>query len=569
MARTSRNRISAVLDIPKMKVFSTGVYVRLSVVDGSKTDSDSIKNQEAMLLRFVEKDPSLSLYSVYTDNGETGVNFQRDSFERLLDDIRSGKVDCVIVKDLSRFGRNYIEAGEYLEKIFPYLGIRFIAVNDGYDSLDPAACDVLSMHLKNLVNDVYARDISGKIGPVLRERQERGEFIGAWAAYGYLKSREDKHRIVIDDETAPVVRDIFHWRLQGLGCQAICRKLTERNIPSPGKYRYAKGLVKDERWAKVPWRVVTIKGILRNEVYLGHMVQGRKRQSLFHGETQTFVPKEKWIVVRDTHEPIIDRNTFDAVQRLNRQKSEEYRSSLKRFSEVANTENILKGLVYCGDCGTKLVRYKNVRENRHKKPRFHVWYTYICPVHSGDISRCSFFSIPERDLLETVFRAIQVQFLTALDMEKLICPVGQRRIDKIRKQQIQRQTDHARDGLVRISRMGESLYEDYLEKRMSGRDYLYAQNRCKEQEAELNALLDELTAQERKIRDTMTDENPWIQVFPGFREAPRFTRRMVAELVDKVIVHSGTAVTVQLRFQDQYELLARGLSSESEEAANE
>lgn len=243
MARKSRFR-APVQEKPKLRVYSTGAYVRLSVLDGPQCDSDSIENQEALVRAYVESDPSLSLFSVYSDNGETGVDFERDDFERLLDDIRAGKVDCVIVKDLSRFGRNYIEAGEYLEKIFPFMGVRFIAVNDGYDSIDPAASDSLSMHLKNLVNDVYARDISQKICPVLQEKQERGEFIGNWAAYGYLKSAEDKHRLVVDEETAPVVRDIFQWRLIGMDYQEIAKRLTELGIPSPSRYRFEKGMVK-------------------------------------------------------------------------------------------------------------------------------------------------------------------------------------------------------------------------------------------------------------------------------------------------------------------------------------
>lgn len=254
------------------RIYKVGLYVRLSVLDSGKKDSDTVESQEDILRKFIEGKSEFSLVSVYVDNGQTGVNFDRDEFERLLSDVRSGKVDCIIVKDLSRFGRNYIEAGEYLEKVFPFLGVRFIAVNDGYDSLDPAASAGLSLHLKNLVNDVYARDISAKISPVLRGKQERGEFIGAWAAYGYLKSPEDKHRIVIDPQTAPVVRDMFAWRVSGLSYQNIARRLTERHILSPSQYRYQIGIMKNPKFADVPWKITTVKNILENEVYLGHMV---------------------------------------------------------------------------------------------------------------------------------------------------------------------------------------------------------------------------------------------------------------------------------------------------------
>ena len=344
MARKSRFR-APVQEKPKLRVYSTGAYVRLSVLDGPQCDSDSIENQEALVRAYVESDPSLSLFSVYSDNGETGVDFERDDFERLLDDIRAGKVDCVIVKDLSRFGRNYIEAGEYLEKIFPFMGVRFIAVNDGYDSIDPAASDSLSMHLKNLVNDVYARDISQKICPVLQEKQERGEFIGNWAAYGYLKSAEDKHRLVVDEETAPVVRDIFQWRLIGMDYQEIAKRLTELGIPSPSRYRFEKGMVKSKRFAASVWTGQVIKNMVRSEVYLGHVVQGKTRKALWKGQKRTTQPREKWTVVKNTHEAIIDRQTFDEVQRMAEQDKQTFDDRQGAFPEIINPENILKGLV--------------------------------------------------------------------------------------------------------------------------------------------------------------------------------------------------------------------------------
>ena len=323
MARTSRKqhkRFSGGMGKPRKgtglqtameKVCQTALYVRLSVLDSGKKDSDTVETQEALLRQFLEGKPCFSIFDVYVDNGETGVDFKRDGFERLMEDVRAGRIDCIVVKDLSRFGRNYIEAGEYLEKVFPFLGVRFIAVNDGYDSADPASADGLSLHLKNLVNDVYARDISAKISPALRGKQMRGEFIGTWAAYGYIKSREDKHKIVVDPNTAPVVRDMFAWRLEGTSYQKIARRLTEQGIPSPGQYWYMQGIVKDRRFADSPWRTETVKQILANEVYLGHMVQGRKRESLFQGQKQKFLPREEWFIVRNTHEAVIDQKTFD------------------------------------------------------------------------------------------------------------------------------------------------------------------------------------------------------------------------------------------------------------------
>lgn len=559
MARKSKFRQSAVTLSPNLRVYQVGAYVRLSVLDGHRENSDSIENQEALLRTYIANDPSLSLYCVYSDNGETGVNFERDDFERLLDDIRMGNVDCVIVKDLSRFGRNYIEAGEYLEKIFPFMGVRFIAVNDGYDSLDPSTYDSLAINLKNLVNDVYARDISQKICPVLRGKQERGEFIGAWAAYGYLKDPEDQHRLIVDEETAPIVRDIFDWRLSGMSYQNITRELNRQGIPSPSRYRFEKGMVKDQRFANTMWKVAVMKSMLSNEVYLGHMVQGRKREALWEGQKQTALPREQWIVVKNTHEPIIGQAVFDGVQKLGEQAARAYYDKQTRFAEVTNTENILKGLVYCGSCDTNLVRYKNVRENKHKEPKFHVWYNYICPVHTAEIDRCSFTSIPETELLEVVFSIIHSQLMTALDMEKLIKGAANKSAVLSKKQQIHQRMEQARTQLNRIARLKESLCDDYLDRLMDEKDYLYAQNRYKEQETELVALLGELSAQEQSMRETQTEENPWLRTFLTFHEEPFLTRKMALELVEKVIVHSKSAVTVKLRFEDEYRRLQEGL----------
>ncbi len=562
MARVSRVRKKEAPAVLRERIYKVALYVRLSVLDSGKKDSDTVETQEALLRRFIQGKPYFMLVSVYIDNGETGVSFKRGEFERLMEDVRAGKIDCIIVKDLSRFGRNYIETGEYLEKIFPFLGIRFIAVNDGYDSSSPSASDSLSLHLKNLVNDVYARDISAKICPVLREKQERGEFIGAWAAYGYVKSKQDKHRILVDRESASVVRDIFKWRLEGLSYQGICRRLTEQNIPSPSQYRYAKGWVQNEKWTDAPWRVQTIKGILCNEVYLGHMVQGRKRESLFHGQRQTPVPKEQWIIVENTHEPIIDRQTFEAVQRLNRQKTEEYRTKQDRFSEIENTENILKGLVYCGDCGTNLVRYKNVRENKHTTPKFHVWYNYICPVHAADLTRCSFLSVSERDLLEAVNSAIKVQVITAMDMNKMLKAFGGKSSAQEEKDRLESQIRRAEEILTRTVRYRERLYDDYADHLMNEQDYIYAQRRYKEQEAAYQQQFEELKLAYQGITEERDEDNPLLNSLLRFQNETELTREMAVELIDKITVYGRESFHISFRFQDEYEQLKSRLSAE-------
>lgn len=568
MARKSRFR-APVQEKPKLRVYSTGAYVRLSVLDGHQCDSDSIENQEALVRAYVESDPSLSLFSVYSDNGETGVDFERDDFERLLDDIRAGKVDCVIVKDLSRFGRNYIEAGEYLEKIFPFMGVRFIAVNDGYDSIDPAASDSLSMHLKNLVNDVYARDISQKICPVLQEKQERGEFIGNWAAYGYLKSAEDKHRLVVDEETAPVVRDIFQWRLIGMDYQEIAKRLTELGIPSPSRYRFEKGMVKSKRFAASVWTGQVIKNMVRSEVYLGHVVQGKTRKALWKGQKRTTQPREKWTVVKNTHEAIIDRQTFDEVQRMAEQDKQTFDDRQGAFPEIINPENILKGLVYCGDCGRKLVRQRRVHESKVKNPGIHVRYFFYCHTHAEDSSRCVGIRVPEDALLETVSQVLRSHFATALDMERLIKSAGRKALALSKKQEILHRIMQAEEQLDRIARLRETLYDDYLDHLMDEHDYLYARNRYIEQEEEQRALLEELESQNAAVMEPGTGEPAWLRALLSIHETSELTRGMVLELIDRIIVYSSSNIAVRLRFEDEYECMKERLFPPMGVAASE
>lgn len=568
MARKSRFR-APVQEKPKLRVYSTGAYVRLSVLDGHQCDSDSIENQEALVRAYVESDPSLSLFSVYSDNGETGVDFERDDFERLLDDIRAGKVDCVIVKDLSRFGRNYIEAGEYLEKIFPFMGVRFIAVNDGYDSIDPAASDSLSIHLKNLVNDVYARDISQKICPVLQEKQERGEFIGNWAAYGYLKSAEDKHRLVVDEETAPVVRDIFQWRLIGMDYQEIAKRLTELGIPSPSRYRFEKGMVKSKRFAASVWTGQVIKNMVRSEVYLGHVVQGKTRKALWKGQKRTTQPREKWTVVKNTHEAIIDRQTFDEVQRMAEQDKQTFDDRQGAFPEIINSENILKGLVYCGDCGRKLVRQRRVHESKVKNPGIHVRYFFYCHTHAEDSSRCVGIRVPEDTLLETVSQVLRSHFATALDMERLIKSAGRKALALSKKQEILHRIMQAEEQLDRIARLRETLYDDYLDHLMDEHDYLYARNRYIEQEEEQRALLEELESQNAAVMEPGTGEPAWLRALLSIHETSELTRGMVLELIDRIIVYSSSNIAVRLRFEDEYECMKERLFPPMGVAASE
>ncbi|MCL2852256.1 MAG: recombinase family protein [Defluviitaleaceae bacterium] len=306
MARKSRRNANELINDnceQDRRTFKTAIYARLSIEDSGKRNSDTIENQVRLVRQFVEGRRDLRLCAVYQDNGYSGTSFDRPKFNEMMKDVRSGEIDCIAVKDLSRFGRSYIEAGDYLEKVFPFLGTRFISVNDGYDNHDySCSLDCLAISLRCLISDVYAKDISKKIRAALRTKQQRGEFIGGFAAFGYLKSQADKHRLIVNAETAPIVKDIFRWKLEGLSNAAIARRLNGLGVLSPGRYLYRRGFVQSGRYASCVWRPETVKDILTNPVYTGCVSQGKRGRS-----------QDEWINVPGMHEAIVDKADFEAV----------------------------------------------------------------------------------------------------------------------------------------------------------------------------------------------------------------------------------------------------------------
>ncbi len=319
MARISRKAIilgqTAEMQI-QTSMYNVAAYVRLSVEDGSsEKHPESIAMQRYLLEAYIEKQPDMKLYQVYCDSGESGTNFERPAFIRMMEDVRKQKVNCIVVKDLSRFGRNYVETGYYLETILPSLKVRFVALNDQYDSQKGECGEELVFSLKNLINDLYAKDISQEIHSALSIKQKKGDFIGSLAPYGYQRSMEDKHKLEVDPEAALVVQEIFKKRYAGESFLQIAKWLDNRGIPSPSFYQYQKGHKKIKPTASV-WRAQTIKHIISNPVYLGHMAQGRTKKSLCDGISKTKISREGWIVVKNTHKALISQEVFDQVQTI-------------------------------------------------------------------------------------------------------------------------------------------------------------------------------------------------------------------------------------------------------------
>ncbi len=309
MARKSRKN-QGVLNVASQPpaVYKVAVYARLSIEDNG-INSDSMESQIHMLEKYVKERPDLVHYKTFFDNGATGTNFDRQGFNDMMVEIRKGNANCIVVKDLSRFGRNYIETGDYLEKIFPYLGVRFISVNDSFDTDDVSSNEALMVGLKSLLHDIYAKDISRKICTLFDIKKKNGEFMNRIAPYGYEKSPDNKHKLVINEKRAEIIRTIFRWRLEGFGVSVIAKKLNEMGVPS-------QGMLSGKNGSGAPWRGSSVRSILENYNYIGCIVERKSEQAHYKGGRLVKIPKSQWNIIKNTHEAIISEETFYAVQEL-------------------------------------------------------------------------------------------------------------------------------------------------------------------------------------------------------------------------------------------------------------
>ena len=379
--------------------FLAAMYLRLSRDDSDvgdvtdregtlKSESNSIGNQRELIRAYIHSQQNMELYDIYVDDGFSGSNFDRPEFKRMISDIEAGKVNCVIVKDLSRFGRDYIESGRYIQKIFPALSVRFIALTDHFDSFQAGTSESgIVLPVKNFINDSYCRDISTKVKSQFDVKRKNGDCIAPFALYGYKKEETNKSHLVPDEYAADVVRKIFAWKMEGMAVSAIANKLNQLGILSPKEYKKFTGTGYKGGFsgaAKSPWSSAAVKRILTNEMYLGHMVQGKREKINYKLKKSVDKPQEEWIKVENTHEAIISEDQFQIVRNLLKTDG--------RVSPVTKEGSLFAGILFCGDCGEQMIRRVNRYKNTQK-------VYYICSTKNRG-EGCSRHSIVEEDLKE-------------------------------------------------------------------------------------------------------------------------------------------------------------------------
>lgn len=418
MARRSRKPEKAILPVMCQSEQPAGVYVRLSVEDNGYKKSDSIKYQTMMLEEYVKDKEGIYLENIYIDNGSTGTNFERQAWNELIEDLKYKKITCVVVKDFSRLGRNYIDVGDYLEKVFPFLGVRVISVNDNYDSsIDRYNESMLKNSLLNVMNEYYARDISKKVSKAKNVLQKEGKFISPILPYGYQRNPQDKQKLIIDEESADVVKKIYQWRVSGKGCTTIANVLNELLVPSPGHYRFMNGDKRFERSNQVKWKSKHIVAILTNPLYLGHMTQGKTHSSYFSYKPMEFVPQEEWIIVKNTHVALVSQQEFDIVQEMAKKSKQELLEKQARNKSLPRKETSFPKLVYCGQCGKLMTRRSRAENGKFT-------YQYFCNApHEKFGNNCRDTYIKEDILLKVVEDTLQKHIEVLKDLQEKIVQV--------------------------------------------------------------------------------------------------------------------------------------------------
>jgi DNA invertase Pin-like site-specific DNA recombinase len=527
------------------------VYLRLSKEDEDlreikdKKESNSIANQKALILKTLESMPDVTLYDIYIDDGFTGLNFERPNFQRMCEDIYNGRVNMVIVKDLSRLGRDYIDSGRYVKKIFPSYHVRFVSVLDHFDSLTATQSDVnLLIPVKNFVNDNYSRDISGKVRSHQEVMRENGLYVGSHVAYGYKKLETDRNRIIPDEYAADIVRKIFDWKLKGLSSASIADKLNGLGVAAPSEYKrqlggnYKSGFQKNR---KAKWSAVAINRILRNKIYIGVLEQGKREKVNYKLNKVVEKPETEWAVKENTHEAIISKPDFENVAKLLNLDT--------RKSPKEETLFMLSGLMFCGECGRSMVR----RCNRYKDKQS---VYYICATYNKG-KGCSRHSIAQSVIEDILLDAIKRHIEHVARLDELLSSIRDREVNYDDIVANDREILAKYKELDQCKKVEMSLHRDLAAGIISIKEYEQFKNNFAHKSAEIEATIRKLQEEIETVFKEGLFADEWIDTFTKTGNITSLDRSIVLSLVEKITIHEENRIEITFKYQDEYETLCR------------
>ena len=521
-----------------MKVWKAALYIRLSVEFNGRR-GDSLETQQQIMEAYLALCPDIEIVAVYTDNGTTGRTFEREAFQRMLDDVERGRINCVVVKDLSRLGRNAIDSGYYIEKYFPPHQVRVIAVNDQFDSENKEnSGSHLIVPLKNMINEAYAADISKKVKAQQRQAMQDGEFVGARPPFGYKKAPDNCHKLLVNEDTAPIVRQIFQWTVDGISLNEVVKRLNQSGYPTPGHYLAQTGLITNKRlMGSGKWQTWTVSKILADEVYMGDMVQGKSKTI---GHKQVPTDRSEWIVVRGTHEPLIARELYERVQAVRE------RAAAKQGTEkIPYTENILRGRIFCGCCG------KNLHRQRSRGI-----YSYRCIANDRmGVQYCpgGVTHLPEKRLFDALLAIIrkhaEVVVGTHAKLKQQDYKITAKKAEMTAEiSKLQQETERNRVFLT-------SLYENFVTGILTGTEYheMKADYTQKIETAVLR--VQQLQSKQKALENQMERYTDIAKRLAAVSEDTALSALLVNQLIDCVTVNSAEDIHVKFKFESGFERL--------------
>lgn len=526
--------------------WSVGEYNRLSKEDGDKPESDSIQNQHSINQKHLEylreQGEQIESVTVYSDDGYAGGNFKRPRYQALIRDIESGKINCIIFKDNSRLGRNYPELGRLMEDYFPQKGVRVISVLNNLDSVkDPRGYCSAIVSFSNIVNDDYIRQLSIKIKCTLTMKRERGEFIGNYAPFGYQKDPADRHRLVVDEEQAEIVRKIFDWYEDGMSASSIAKRLNAMQIMTPGDYKIRDGcksfITHDRNSSKLhAWTTTTIATILKNEVYIGNMVQGKHKSVSYRSKKMMLTDESEWTVVEGTHAPIISDEQFAIIH--------ERFARRTRISPGKTHVYPLSGLVSCGACGHRMNRVVSQGYAR-----------YRCMTRTYAPDKCQCPSIKEEYLEELILQTLQSLIARLVDVKAVIDAARQFKTINGAKNEYMLALNKAKREQERLQDAQFHLYDDLQSGLIPKAQYLQFQKRYEAEIAAQEAKIEQLNQCLIHLKEARQQDDEFVAFFQKYGNIQKLDWDTVNQLIQKVVFHDKQHVDIYFRFADEYEKL--------------
>lgn len=529
-------------------VFKAAIYLRLSQDDekydkGFKAESNSISNQRLQIKDFIDKNEDMEFAGEYADDGYSGINFERPAFKKMMEDAITGSINCIIVKDLSRFGRDYIDSGRYLQRVFPSLDIRFIALNDNYDSFTASETEKnLVIPFKSFINDNYCRDTSAKVRSVCKVKRKQGQFISNYAPYGYEKDKEDRHKIVIDKEAEYVVQKIFSMKLEGYSSYSIAKHLNDNGIPSPMEHKKAKGIRYKTGFSTkaVPkWDTPAVNRILTNEVYIGTLQQGKREKVNYKLDKVVFKDKSDWIEIEDNHEAIIDTYDFEIVQKL-------LKCDIKA-NKAGEKADLFSGLLFCKDCNSQMT--KKV-DKRGKTPNVY----YICSKYNKGKS-CSRHAVRQEELKAAVLEMVRHYISFLGKYESISEKIREMEVSYELFKKIDKRQEHTKKNKAKFELLKSALYQDLKEGIISEEEFYGMREFYTNRIAESGLVLERQNKEIARLYQKSLGNKNFLSEIKKYRNITALDRGLLVRLVDKIYVLEGKRIEIHFNYDETTEIL--------------